>query len=189
MVLRKQTIWLLTMLTLMVVLSGYYLVNPPEEVNLADVEGTIESDPAEKSDTDWVETFTDMNKDYEEMTESSGSALDFFINYRIERDNLRYEMLEKYESLMSSSESTAQTVAEAQTNWDELQDFAMAEMQIEQMIKAEGYEEAVLMKDKDGVTVVVRSDDALENEDVVKIIHLVRNHLDIPGHNVRVRYQ
>ncbi|HZG80302.1 MAG TPA: SpoIIIAH-like family protein, partial [Brevibacillus sp.] len=31
MILRKQTVWLLTMLAVMVVLSGYYLAKGPQE--------------------------------------------------------------------------------------------------------------------------------------------------------------
>ena len=35
MVLKKQTVWLLTMLTLMVVLSAYYLFNYGNEQNMS----------------------------------------------------------------------------------------------------------------------------------------------------------
>lgn len=43
--LRRQTVWLLTMLTLMVVLSAYYLFNDPEQPDYAALNDLIQDNP------------------------------------------------------------------------------------------------------------------------------------------------
>lgn len=203
MVLKKQTIWLLTMLTLMVVLSAYYLYNPPvnesyteEEGQMADEADQTRSeaenlggmDLTELEDSEWMDVVGDLETDFT-VNETSESGQDELLAYRLEKDAERAEQLEYYEELMSSSDSTVQTIAEAKSEYDELHDLAAAEETLEQLIKEEGYTDAVVVANEDRVDVLVSAEESLTSADAVEIIHLVREHLDVPGNQVYVSYQ
>ncbi|GGK19040.1 stage III sporulation protein AH [Caldalkalibacillus thermarum] len=191
MVLRKQTIWLLTMLTLMVVLSAYYLFNGSPEydyVTLDELDKEAEGEEVSLDEIDWVDTISDMNGDF--TLEEAGNPLDFFIAYRIERERQRADKFEEYQNMMNASEATAQTVAEAQAKIEAIWDQEETEYTLENLIKQEGYEDALVIYTKnEGINVIVRSDEELDKKEVLKIIHLVRKHLDVPGHMVTVDYR
>lgn len=191
MVLRKQTIWLLTMLTLMVVLSAYYLFNGSPEydyVTLDELDKEAEGEEVSLDEIDWVDTISDMNGDF--TLEEAGNPLDFFIAYRIERERQRADKFEEYQNMMNASEATAQTVAEAQAKIEAMWDQEETEYTLENLIKQEGYEDALVIHTKnEGINVIVRSDEELDKKEVLKIIHLVRKHLDVPGHMVTVDYR
>ncbi|MDQ0337732.1 stage III sporulation protein AH [Caldalkalibacillus uzonensis] len=191
MVLKKQTIWLLTMLTLMVVLSAYYLMGGSPEyeyMTLDDLDKETVGEEVDLSDSDWVDTITDMESDF--TFEEAGDSLDFFIAYRIDRERQRADKFEEYQNMISAPEATAQTAAEVQTKIEAMWDQEEAEYTLENLIKQEGYEDALVIHTKNGgINVVVRSDEELDKKEVLNIIHLVRKHLDIPGNMVTVDFR
>jgi stage III sporulation protein AH len=175
MVLKKQTVWLLTMLTLMVVLSAYYLFNH-QTVNLEEY--------SELEQQNLMDALGEIDSDF---NLAPSSDMDFFLSYKFERDTLRAQQLDQY-SRMISSEVTAQKVAEVKGKLDEIHELAEAELTLESLLKSEGFEEAVVIADLDRVNVVVRSD-SLERQQVLNIIHLVRNHFDVAGNQVVVDFR
>lgn len=177
MVLKKQTIWLLTMLTLMVVLSAYYLYNPGE---------SLPTDVTENDDDNWLETIGDIDMDLTNFTGMNQG--DFFNAYRLEREVFQAKQIDEYQKVLSS-DANAETIALAQSNIERIYDLAEAELTLEYLIKAEGYEEAVVIADSDKVNVIVKSEDALEKKQVIDIIHLVSNHLNVSGNQVTVNFR
>jgi stage III sporulation protein AH len=182
MVLKKQTVWLLTMLTLMVVLSAYYLFNhQPSEMDYADL-----SEMANTEENSWVNGLDDVDSDM--IVESMGNS-DYFLSFRHERQTLREQTMAHYQEIVSSSEATTQAIADAKGKMDEIHQMAEAEMTLESLIKTEGYEEAIVIADADQVNVVVKSD-SLNKQQVLAIIHLVRRQLpNVSGNQVIVSAQ
>jgi stage III sporulation protein AH len=182
MVLKKQTVWLLTMLTLMVVLSAYYLFNhQPSEMDYADL-----SEMADMEDNSWVNGLEDVSSD---MSVESISDSDYFLSFRHERQTLRDQTMAHYQDILSSSDATTEAIAEAKGKMDQIHEMAEAEMTLESLLKTEGYEEAVVVADADLVNVVVKSD-SLNKQQVLDIIHLVRNQLpNVSGNQVIVSAQ
>jgi stage III sporulation protein AH len=173
MVLKKQTVWLLTMLSLMVVLSAYYLFNS----NPADMyDYTGEQD-------NWLESLGESDI----STSFSNEDMNIFLSYREERDIARAQLTDEYEQMMSS-DATAQVIAEYKAKLDKIEHLAEAELTLESLIKAEGFEEAVVVADLDRVSVVVKSD-TLERKQVLSIINLVKQQLHVAGNQVRVSYK
>lgn len=183
MVLKKQTVWLLTMLTLMVVLSAYYLFNgdPTEYEPMAGME---EENLADK---EWESTVADLESDLSTVGLEDG--MNFFLSYKIEREAMREQQIEEYSKMMSSSEASTQAIAQAKAQMDQLYEVAEAEATLETLIKAEGYKEAVVIAGQEGVDVVVKSENALERKQVLDIIHLVRDKLNVAGIQVQVSYR
>jgi len=180
MVLKKQTVWLLTMLSLMVVLSAYYLFNN-EPVDMYYSEEEMEQ----------LATDAEMEGLSEEniSTSITNADKDFFISYRMDREAQRAQQLDHYEQLMNSAEATAQTIAEANSKMNKIADLAERELTLESLIRDKGFEEAVVIADLDRVNVIVKSEDALEKKQVVDIIQLVKEHLDVAGTQVKVSYR
>lgn len=177
MVLKKQTVWLLTMLTLMVVLSAYYLFNHDSGENY---------DMAAIDDTDWVDSVGTTESEFDFTTYNDES--NFFINYRLEREALRAEMIDQYAEVIASGE-TAEAIADASAKRDKIYDMADKELTLESLIRTEGFKEAVVIADTDKVSVIVKSEDSLERQQVLSIIHMVRNNLAVAGNQVFVSYR
>ncbi|WP_025026199.1 SpoIIIAH-like family protein [Caldalkalibacillus mannanilyticus] len=178
MVLKKQTVWLLTMLSLMVVLSAYYLFNnePVDYYSMNEVEDQFALDLQGIGETDISTSF-------------SNADTNFFMSYRMERDTQRAQLMDEYEQMMNSTEATAQTIAEANNKMNTIADLAEAELTLESLIRAEGFEEAVVIADLDRVNVVVKSDGALEKSQALGIIKIVKEHLNVAGNQVKVSYR
>lgn len=119
-----------------------------------------------------------------------GDSLDFFVAYRMKRDEQRAKKLETYQAMMNRPDATAQTVAEAQANIETLWDQEEAEYTLENMIKERGYPEALIIHNQNGgITVLVESEDGLDRKEVLDLIHLVREHTHVPGNMISVKYR
>ncbi|GAA0350968.1 SpoIIIAH-like family protein [Bacillus horti] len=178
MVLKRQTIWLLTMLSLMVVLSAYYLFNN-DPVAMVD-EDEIELDMS-------LESLGDIASDADFEFIQSEDPLDFIIAMQYEKEVNRAMLKTEYDDVIKSNASV-ESIAEAMTNKETLEDVAEAEYIIENTLRAEGYEEAVVVADSDYVDVVVRSD-SLEPKQVLQIIDIVAEELKVARNKVQVSFK
>lgn len=191
MVLKKQTIWLLTMLTLMVVLSAYYLfTGDNEEIDVTQAPNqNNESGSMVGEEDNGVAESEGLASDHmgvEIDTVQSTAAEDLFSNLRLSREQNRGKLMDKYYSIMQSSQDKNE-VAEATAKYDELEALESTEATVESLIKAKGYTDAVVQKINDKVEVTVQAE-SLDNDEVVSLIDLVAEHLNVPGVNVRVSY-
>jgi stage III sporulation protein AH len=206
MVLRKQTVWLLTMLAVMVVLSGYYLVKGPNEQvpavseeqqdnALGDVQvDTKQTDqpapeaaPAE-ADTATLETPAAKTSGKNEAATLADTPSDVFQGYKLKRDALLQKDKDEQMAIMMNPEATPQAVAEAKAKYEELSTVEQATMTLEEMLKASGYKDAVVSVQDQKVTVIVQKENLTASE-VVDIIAQVKQHLNVSGKNVSVQYK
>lgn len=172
MVLKKQTVWLLTMLSLMVVLSAYYLFNHEAAELPADLVN---------NDEGMIDMVGDMESDF---TSSLPDGNEFFLTQNYEKQVRRAAQLSDYWNMLSKDVS-AEVINETMEKISAIEHMADAEFAIESMLKTEGFEEALVIADAGRVNVVVKAEE-LDNLQVVKIINLVREHLDVAGHHVKV---
>jgi stage III sporulation protein AH len=205
------------MLTLMVVLSAYYLFNgskEPDYATLNDLIGQSQEQDADQQaenlaedganeggktaeengeDDGWIDTISQLNGKLDEIEfsmEETGDSSDFFVAYRLERDEQRAEKMEEYQSRMNRPDATAQTVAEAQSNIEALWDQEEIEYTLENMLKEEGYSDALIIHNQNGgITVLVESDQGLDRKEVLNIIHLVHEQTNVPGNMITVKYR
>lgn len=183
MVLKKQTVWLLSMLTIMVVLSAYYLVQGPvEQVPVATQVPNQEADPN-------IEVDSKQMTDQEEQTVQviPGSA-DYFVEVKMNRDAWNSQRLEEYMEVWTNSEASAEAIAQAKQSYDQLLSKQDTEMNVENLIKALGYNEAVIITKEDRVNVIVQAE-KIEPKQVVEIMSLINQHLEVPSNNIVVSYK
>ncbi|WNB93585.1 SpoIIIAH-like family protein [Bacillus sp. NEB1478] len=156
MLLKKQTVWLLTMLSLIIVLSVYYITSPGSSDDLA-----------------YLEAGKKSGKD---ATVSGVANDDMFTALRLERDELRDEMESDYVSVAGSEDASAEVAAEAWEKLSELQSLSMKEQTVETLIKAKGFKDALVNSMDHEVKVIVKAD-KLSKKDVVQIMNLANEHL------------
>src|SRR5690625_2953924 len=110
--LKKQTVWLLTMLSLMIVLSVYYL-NAPTEGDLAYVDNNKSEDEA--LTTKSLENFSDEEVSSEETEETADENVEtssqpqgeHFTAVRMELTNQRSMEKERLDTILSSNDTTS----------------------------------------------------------------------------------
>lgn len=183
---NKQTVWLVTMLSVMVVLSAYYIVTGPVE-------------PAEQVAQTAKENQGDINVDIKPVDEKaspdqkSAEALqnqqnDFFVGYQLQRSTLRQKMVEEYMQVLTNPEASEKELEEANQKIQQLMKIDNQETVLEELIRKEGYQDAVVITNHPHVDVIVQSD-KLDKKQVVKLISLVRQHLQVDPHDVTVAYR
>ncbi|MFY0543263.1 SpoIIIAH-like family protein [Brevibacillus sp. H7] len=208
MVLRKQTVWLLTMLAVMVVLSGYYLAKGPEEQVPAlseEQQGTdtlsgvvVDSRQTDQPAPDATPVegqnglvgapATDSANSTNETIPVADTPSDVFQGYKMKREALTQQQKDEQMSIMSNGDSTPQAVAEAKAKYEELSNLENATLSLEELLKASGYKDAVVFVQNDKVTVIVQKEKLAANE-VVDIIAQVKQQLNVPGKNVTVQFK
>lgn len=172
---KKQTIWLLTMLSLVVVLSVYYVTTPDNlkttsfmnmnnNTNTDSLDSTpkdtkkTESNTDSKTDSKTNTSKTNTSKQNDKETASQeNSTSEVFLKQRMEQEDQRSQLIDEYKSTVDSATASAKEKSDAFTNMNELQKLTALESDVETMIKEAGYKDALVRSDKDEVKVDVTS--------------------------------
>ncbi|HEU5141180.1 MAG TPA: SpoIIIAH-like family protein [Bacillales bacterium] len=196
MMLKKQTVWLLTMLSLIIVLSVYYMTSPP--ANQLAVTGTQEDQKEDKKTEKQKEkpkseesTTNDeaaaTNSGEEVKTTAVGKAA--FASARLKRMQAREELQEQYTAVITSEKATAEEIAQAREKLTALNQMSSKEKMLESLIVAGGYgEDALVNVQNDKIKIYVQAGD-LSNKQAAKIIGLVEGKVNMSTHNIFVTFK
>ena len=88
----------------------------------------------------------------------------FFVEYRLERDRVRGQELEMLNDIISNPQAGVETRREAELEILKLVELMEKELIVENMLKAQGYPDAIYFGGKDGVTVMIHTDHLSEEE-------------------------
>jgi stage III sporulation protein AH len=189
MLLKKQTVWLLTMLSLVVVLSVYYVTSPENtgddlayqdtatEEATEGVEGT-ESESAATQGEEGV-VIEESSEEAENGTVISSVASDeLFTALRLEMDDHRSKLVTDLQAIMASSEVSAEQKSDAYDKMIEVQEVSAKERVLETLIKAESeeYKDVLVRADGNSVRIIVKSENHTRAQ-ANKIIQLVKTEL------------
>jgi stage III sporulation protein AH len=192
MVLKKQTVWLLTMLSLIIVLSVYYVTSPNvpgDEIAFVD-EGQEEQDSDINSDInieeltegDANEVVVNIAEEFEEAEDTESGMIsaistnEAFATIRMELQASRDRMAEEYTNIRASADASAEEKVDAHEKSMELQRLAQKESQLETLIIAKGFEDALVLAEDNKVRVIVQTDE-LTAAQATEILNLTHNHL------------
>lgn len=190
MLLKKQTVWLLTMLSLVVVLSVYYITSPEQQpTDMAAVgeqkEEEKEETPADEKNAE-KDTVTDIseegskdsatmnNEDMEIISNAAGDEV--FETLRMQLMDERSRMKEELTKTIASTELSVEDRSKAKEQMDELNDITQKEYLLETLIKAMDYEDVLVQAEGDQVSITVKADKQSRSE-ANKIIQTVRGEL------------
>ncbi|EEL86236.1 stage III sporulation protein AH [Bacillus cereus] len=201
--LKKQTVWLLTMLSLVVVLSVYY-VTTPEKMNTAapatgekmgqekqgadkavtkettkettNKEATKESTSKETTNKETDKKENDKKEtSKKEASVTVQSSDENFTALRMQMEDQRSVEKEKLQNVMKSSKSSAEEKSKAKDNLDAITTMETKQQLLETVIKSQGgYKDALVRADGTDIKVTVKSAKHSQKE-ANKIIQLVRS--------------
>jgi stage III sporulation protein AH len=181
---NKQTVWLVTMLSIMVVLSAYYIVTGPVEP----------ANQAEQNVNDVAKGILVNIKSVEQPTTVPKDALrqkggdDYFVGYQLERSTLRQKMVEDCMKVLTKPDATNKEINEANSKIQQLMKVDNQETVLEELIRKQGFNDAVVVTNNPHVNVVVQSD-RLTKAQVVKLISLVSQHLEVSPQHISIAYR
>ncbi|TMN20777.1 SpoIIIAH-like family protein [Lentibacillus cibarius] len=186
--LKKQTVWLLTMLSLMIVLSVYYITSPNggDLAYLPEGEDSAEetaSDAAKKEeDTDAKDKGAQVG-DISQLEEDQ-----LFATIRMQIQDERSAARDRLDDVVASSSASVQEKNEARNEMNKLDKISSKERILEEsIISSADYSDVLIRHDEDRVQVYVKESEKLSNSEVVNIMQMVKDEFgDIP---VRVDYQ
>lgn len=148
MLLKKQTVWLLTMLSLVVVLSVYYITSPEQSgQNLANT-----TEETEKSNETAASESAD---DSAVITNASGDEM--FEALRLKLNDERSKMIEELTAKMANTELPAEEISAAKDQIDQLDALAKKEEMLETLIRAMNYEDVLVRADGKNVVVTIKA--------------------------------
>ena len=194
MLLKKQTVWLLTMLSLVFVLGVYYVFGNPEANQVA-----LDNDPQhgehQPSGDNVVTNPTDEEAEEDADTTTGGtvsfetSSDETFMKLRLDLQTLRSKAKENLESVVANASLPADEINKAWEQFHELNAVEQKEALLEQAIKARGFNDALVLVDGERIRVTLKSEESspkLANE----VLHLVRQEFNnVRNENIYIEFQ
>ncbi len=199
---KRQTVWLVSMLSLMVVLSAYYLFT--EDVDTTDtatddvmnelvVEQTGEAGLLEDT-TGWgehgedivaVDELEGLKSDEEilyDMQAQAVSGQSYFLAEQMERNETMAAQMERLTKLVESA--TGDALDQAVTELYALEDQMTKIQQLESVLQTE-YENVLIAEDGDKWRISVQADE-LQKGEVVSIAEQVMKELEVEPNDISV---
>lgn len=176
--LKKQTVWLLTMLSLMIVLSAYYLMSDKEDFAYVETEQEVSQENKENEENSEVEI--------DEVTEVEND--DILTMIRMEMDDERSMKKDRLKEIVASSNATTTEINEALDEIDTLDSLSSKERILQESLMANNdtFEDVLVRADNDKVHVDIIADN-IEKEEAAKIMREVQDEIgSIP---VDVKYR
>lgn len=179
--LKKQTVWLLTMLSLMIVLGVFYVMSPKDADFALINEGQTDSD--KETTTDPTEVNTSNDEEGEGVSDITHTGPDqIFAMQRMELQDERSMKKSHLKDIVASSNATTEEKNNAMQDINLIDEVNRKESMLQNSILAvtEKYEDVLVRLEKDIVYVHVKADE-LDNKEVLHIMQMVRDEFgDIP---------
>ncbi len=130
----------------------------PENRNNCPAAGTVKFETAGKP-------LPGENENSEAKVEKhAGAYSDFFVEYRLEREQIRGQQVEWLREVINSSNVTAETRQKAQEQLLTISKNMTEEIDLVNMLKAKGFRDALVRVTESTVTVIVAADSLTEKE-------------------------
>lgn len=188
-IIKKKEV-LLGLLAIFFMIVGFISYNPianKEYSKIADITNYSETKLGEAtlvSSNEVVENVTDEAQT-SENTITEEIQKDYFLEARMSRDSIYSESLETYEKLLENSSVTNDQKAIAQNEISNITNEKKTIQSTESLIKMKGFEDVVIFKNSESVSVVVKSD-VLLPEQVAQIQNIVEREFKINGKNINI---
>jgi stage III sporulation protein AH len=160
--LKKQTVWLLTMLSLVVVLSVYY-VTAPKDMNdnvafMNEQNNKVSEVDEQTTKKEGADVAVEETEAKDGKVTSSIASDDVFTALRLQIDDERSRLRDQLNAVVASTNATAEQKSEALDKIQKLEALAEKEATLETLIKSKGgYEDVLVRADDDQVRVTVKA--------------------------------
>ncbi len=130
------------------------------------------------------ETLLETAVDMPVIDSDEGDAA-FFVNYRLQRERSRDRSIEMLQSLLDNPNAGASAKEEAEKMLLEIVRLREQELLVENMVRAQGYEDAVFFYDEDVATVMVKHK-GLDEKSFIQIAETVSAAAGVERENIQV---
>lgn len=164
--LKKQTVWLLTMLSLMIVLSVYYMTSSESE-DIAYIDrGEIEEEA----------TTIESSQEDAEVNDITQIGGELFNTIRMELQDERSRKKDRLNDIVASSSASVEEKNEALDNINLLDEITTKETILQDSILASTaeYEDVLVRSEEDKVHVHVKVDE-LSSKEAINIMQMVKD--------------
>ncbi|RPF55662.1 SpoIIIAH-like family protein [Aquisalibacillus elongatus] len=159
MVLKKQTVWLITMLSLLIVLSVYYMTAPDDMA-------VVDQDDEQQDENNGEENGEGGTESEGTNVDVSGMTVDeLFTTTRLEQDETRSQQIEQWEDVIASANASSEEKNEAKEQINEILTVSQKEAVLENTIRYDkDYRDVLVQKDEDDVRITVITDELSKTE-------------------------
>jgi stage III sporulation protein AH len=186
MLLKKQTVWLLTMLSLVVVLSVYYLTTPEQKpTNMAATEEKEDKQTVSKDKVQKETSKKENKKGASVVTKAAGD--DSFEALRMEITDSREKLREELTAVLANTELSAEERNNTLEKIEEISKMEQKEGILESLIGTMDYDAALVRIDGQNVNITVKANKPSKTaaDDIIQLVS--KEFDDFP--NVAVEFQ
>lgn len=116
---------------------------------------------------------------------NQNGSKDFFVEYRLERDRNSDRQMEVLQEIVNNTNSVDEARQEAQKRILKKTNIMDQELELENLIKARGYKDAIVMRQEKSITILVQINN-LTAEDMAKITEIAEQSSNIDRANIVV---
>lgn len=113
------------------------------------------------------------------------TTANYFDTYRTDRQSTRDQELLYYDSIITSANSSAEAIANAEAKKLEIVNGMEAELVMEGLIKAKGFEDVIVTNSASNVNVIVKCAN-LESSQVAQIVQIVKEQTSKSIENIKI---
>lgn len=107
------------------------------------------------------------------------------MEHRLSRDKMRANLVEDFKDIVDDEKTNNELRTKAQNEIIRIGEMTEKELHIEGLIKAKGFEEALVFLKEDGAKIVV-SVEELTEQDVIKILDIAKSETKLDPSNINI---
>lgn len=191
-IVKKNKIVLFT-IALMLVVAGYmnYTMNIEKTIETAAIMDSekyadlgdarlVSSEPAEEQNIENTTTTAAIVENVD-----SESSKQYFVQSRIDRDNMFSQMIDSYEKLLSNEKISTEQRNIAENEIVNVNNRKNAIMISENLIKNKGFEDVIIFVNDKSINVIIRADD-LDKEQVAQVQNIIQREMNTDVENIHI---
>ena len=120
-----------------------------------------------------------------ELVSSGNTSNDYFAQARIDRIKSRGEAVETLKSIMNGGDATDEEKSVASEQAANVSSLIETESKVEDLIKAQGFEDCVVYLDGASANIVVKSD-GLDTNEAAQIKDILLSEVNVANENIRI---
>lgn len=155
-----------------------------EPLQLADSQ---DIDSEDKEEGDIEEVIARANETIDEAMSSEKVELNrnYFVEYRLSRDKLRANLVDRLDDIIKNENTAEDMRSEAQEEIIKIGRVSEQELKIEGLIKSKGFNDTVVFLGDKEIKVVVSAEE-LTQQDMVKILDIVKSETEYDTNNIKI---
>ena len=117
--------------------------------------------------------------------EISATSANFFVAYRADRQDTRDQEIVYLDAIIASASSSAEAKSAAESKRQALVSQMDSELMLEGLIKAKGFEDAIVSTSSSNINVIVKSSELQESE-VAQIVEIIQGQTNYNLDNIKI---